>query len=287
MKILFLAQHKSPHVGGVERHIDEVLKPLEKRGFKVTVVSSEDINFPKVKHLGLLYIWFWLWKNRNLINDNELIHCHDVFIWYLPFRFIYPNKKVVTTFHGLEWDSPLRKISIWQKRLASRLSTNTIGVGRFLEKYLGIKFDLLIYGATTVIHSTVVKKRMSIIYVGRLEENTGLGKFLGWLDKNNKYKVEFCGDGRMRSECEKYGNVYGFTDPIHFLKKAEYCVPGGYLAALEALSYKCKLKLFWNNKIKEDYWKMSPFVKKNVKVWVQSQTWDKLADEYINLYNSI
>ena len=87
--------------------------------------------------------------------------------------------------------------------------------------------------------------------------------------------------------CEKYGKVYGFTNPDTFTKKAKYCVPGGYLAALEALNAGCELKLFWNNKIKEDYWKMSPFVKKEAKVWARKQTWNKLANEYLNLYNSI
>ncbi len=112
-------------------------------------------------------------------------------------------------------------------------------------------------------------------------------KFLDWLKKNPKYKVDFCGDGNLRSECEKYGTVYGFTDPVPFLKKAEYCVPGGYLAALEGLSYNCELKLFWSNKIKEDYWKMSPFYKfkgKALTDWARKQTWEKLANEYLALY---
>ena len=60
------------------------------------------------------------------------------------------------------------------------------------------------------------------------------------------------------------------------------------MAALEALSYGCKLKLFWNNKVKEDYWKMSPFYQlkgEKLKSWAKKQTWDKLADEYLDLYN--
>lgn len=124
-----------------------------------------------------------------------------------------------------------------------------------------------------------------IVFVGRLEKDTGILEFLDWLEKNSKYKIEFCGDGPLRKECEKYGLVHGFTDPAPYYKKAEYCIPGGYLAALEGLTYGCKLKLFWNNKIKEDYWKMSPFVRKDVKTWAKHQTWDKLANEYLDLYN--
>lgn len=129
-----------------------------------------------------------------------------------------------------------------------------------------------------------------IIFVGRLAGDTGIRNFLMWCEKNKKYKVDFCGDGPLRSECEKYGTVHGFTDPISFLKKAKYCVPGGYLAALEGLGYGCELKLFWNNKLKEDYWKMSPFYKlkgKALRDWAKEQTWEKVANEYLDMYNNI
>lgn len=289
MKILFLTRRICPDVGGVEKHVHEVIRILESRDHKVKVISERDINYPHLKIFGLLYIWLWLFRNRNLILNSDIIHIHDVFVWYLPFRFLYSDKKVITTIHGLEWDDPLSRVGVWQKKLARKLSTKTIGVGDFLEKYLGNKFDLIIYGGVLIQQKNFSNKKDSLLYIGRLEENTGLLKLLSWLKVNSVYKVDFCGDGELRNQCEKYGKVHGFVDPTPFLKKAEYCVPGGYLAALEGLSYKCKLKLFWNNKIKEDYWKMSPFWKlkgKELEKWAREQTWEKLADEYLALYNS-
>jgi glycosyltransferase involved in cell wall biosynthesis len=286
MKILFITRLYYPHIGGVEKHVKEISKVLERKGHIVTVVSEHNIKSPHIKLFGLIFIWVWLFKNRKLIEKTDIVHCHDVFIWYLPFRFLYPKKPVFTTIHGLEWDNPLNKLSIWQKRLIAKLSTGVIGVGKFLEKYLKIKFDLITYGAVTMIHINIVKKNNTFVYVGRLEKNTGLLKFLEWL-KNYHYIADFCGDGDLRKECEKYGTVHGFTDPTPYLRKAEFCVPGGYLAALEGLSYGCKLKLFWNNNVKADYWKMSPFLRKDVKAWAKSQTWNKLADEYLYLYNHI
>ncbi len=290
MKILFLTHFYYPHIGGVEKHVYEVRKYLERKGNSVKVVSEADIKYPKMKFIGLIYIWIWLFRNRNIVQKADIVHVHDVFIWYLPFRFLYPYKKVIATIHGLEWDTPLSKASIWQKKLTFRLSAKTIGVGNFLEKYLGIKFDRIIYGASSTQRGRLLKNNNSFVYVGRLEKNTGLLKFLSWLKANQKSKVDFCGDGELRNQCEKYGKVHGFCDPIPFLKKAEYCVPGGYLAALEGLSYKCKLKLFWNNKVKEDYWKMSPFWKlkgNKLEKWAKEQTWEKLANEYLTLYNNI
>jgi glycosyltransferase involved in cell wall biosynthesis len=288
MNTLFLTRIANPHVGGVERHIHEVKKILE-RGGNVKVISEADIKYPKVIFFGLVYIWFWFFRNRKLIQKTDIVHIHDVFVWYLPFRFLYPNKRTVTTVHGLEFDNPTTVSSLIQKKLAVRLSDKSVGVGHFLEKYIGVKFNLISYGAAHFTNKKYKKIKNTVLYVGRLEENTGILSFLKWLDKNPKYKVEFCGDGPLRSECEKYGKVHGFCNPDQYYKKAEIAVPGGYLAALEALSFNCKLKLFWNNKIKEDYWKMSPFYKlkgDELKKWAKKQTWEKLANEYLDLYNS-
>jgi glycosyltransferase involved in cell wall biosynthesis len=164
MNVLFLSHYYWPHIGGVEKHAERVASSMQRMGNKVTVLTekyeynlrTEELKnkvkiirfeYPQIKYLGLLYIWFWLWKNRHLIKQSDIVHCHDVFIWYLPFRFLYPKKPVYTTIHGLEWDDPLSFKSIWQKRLAVKLSTGAIGVGKFLEKYLKVKFDKMIYGA--------------------------------------------------------------------------------------------------------------------------------------------
>lgn len=290
MKIICITHRAYPKFGGVENHVYKISKALEINGYKVKVVSEVNIRFPHIKFIGLIYIWTWLCKNRKLVNHYDIVHCHDVFIWYLPFRFLYPNKKVVTTFHGFEWDNPFRKISLFQKRLAFKLSKRSVGIGHFLEKHLNVKFDIVSYGAANIHNYKNQKDGNRIVYVGRLEENTGLLKFLKWLDNNPGFKVDFCGDGNLRSECEKYGEVHGFTDPNPFYKTCKTVVPGGYLAALEALNSGCDIKLFWNNKLKEDYWKMSPFYKlkgDKLKKWARAQTWEKLANEYINLYNSI
>ena len=257
--------------------------------------SEETINRTKIirfsylhtRFLGLVSIWFWLLKNRKLIIQAEIIHCHDVFIWYLPFRFLYPNKRVYTTFHGWEeiWPIPIKNVLL--KKLAQKLSTRTIAVGKYIEKYYGIKANKITYGAANKVIAKSKKKKNRIVYVGRLEKNTGLLNFLEWLKANKKFIVDFCGDGNLRKECEKYGTVHGFANPTQFYRVSEYCVPGGYLSALEALSFNCKLKLFWDNKVKEDYWKLSPFVKKDANTWVKGQTWNKLTDEYLDLYNGI
>jgi hypothetical protein len=85
-------------------------------------------------------------------------------------------------------------------------------------------------------------------------------------------------------QCKEYGNVHGFVNPEPYLSKAQTCIPAGYLAALEALSFGCRLKLFWADKVKEEYWESSPFMRKNLQSWAKIQTWDNLTKEYLNLW---
>lgn len=118
-----------------------------------------------------------------------------------------------------------------------------------------------------------------IVFVGRLEADTGLSEFLKWLMSNHyPLIVDFVGDGSLREECKKYGMVHGFTDPKPFLKRAKNCVPGGYLSYIEAKQMGCKIMTFHNNPLKKDYWVEIEKVNK-------FPTWDQVADEYISLYN--
>jgi glycosyltransferase involved in cell wall biosynthesis len=121
------------------------------------------------------------------------------------------------------------------------------------------------------------KIKNSIVFVGRLEKDTGVLLFLDYLKKNKDYKVDFVGDGPLKKLCRKYGKVWGFMDPIPFLKKAGICVPGGYLSYIEAKKYKCKILTFADNPLKEDYWKDIKKVKK-------ISSWNEITDIYLHLW---
>ncbi len=305
MNIVFLSHYFYPHIGGVEKHTMEVAKEFKRKGNNVSILTEkynkylmdEEVwngikifrfEYPHIKYLGLIFIWFSIFRKIKLIIKSDIIHIHDIFIWYLPFKFLV-NKPLVTTFHGWEGKWPLPSFNILIKKLANKYSDKTIAIGRYVEKYYQIKTNMITYGGTK--NSGIIKlkkNKNNIVFLGRLEQDTGVVQFLNWIKKsNNKYVVNFCGDGPYKKECAKYGTVRGFINPEKFLSVAHYCVPGGYLAALEALAANCELKLFWGNKLKEDYWKMSPFVEKDVKLWAKSQTWEKLANEYLDLYNNI
>lgn len=279
MKMLFLTHYAWPHVGGVEKHIENIADEIQQKGYEVKIISEKDIRYPHIKFLGLIYIWFWLFKNRNLIKKVDIVHIHDVFIWYLPFKFLYPKKVVYTTFHGGQgkWPIPLKdKLLV---KIAAKLSDGTICVGGFIPKYFGIKADYVIYGGVDNIIKSKNQKEKLIIFLGRLEKETGVYEFIEKIKKYDNYRIKFVGDGSLRSICEKYGMVHGFCDPTPFLEKASICFAGGYLSALEALEYGCELWTDAKTPIKSDYWKTFPY-KKGDKL----PTWESVAKIYESLY---
>jgi len=243
MNILFISKYYWPHVGGVERHVREISLNLRKKGhkvYKVTIISEEDIKYPHIKYFGLLYIWFWLLKNRDLIKESDIVHCHDGFIWYLPFRFLYPKKKVYTTFHGYE-EYPLRKISILLRKLSAKLSWGNICIGKFIEKWYGIKSDYISYGAvdTSKFKPRDIEPKYDAVFVGRNDKQTGINQYL-----KVKKKILIVSDK---------------PDPENYYPLGKFTFASRYLSILEAFACKRPVIALYDNSLKKDYLAMTPF----------------------------
>ncbi|OGM32976.1 hypothetical protein A3D01_05630 [Candidatus Woesebacteria bacterium RIFCSPHIGHO2_02_FULL_39_13] len=335
MKILFLSPYFYPHIGGVEKHAYILASSLMKKGHSVVIItkkhnnklkSYEEVdalkiyrfNQPKVKYLGLIYTWFWLLLHFNLIYKSDIIHCHDIFVWYLPFRLLLPNKPVFTTFHGWEGIYPIPLKNIIYKKIAAKLSKGTLAIGKYVEKYYKIKVNKISYGAVSTPKVPGSKVRNEIVYVGRLDSDTGLLIFLTVLDllkkiKDISFSVNFCGDGELKTQCAKYGRVHGFVDPAPYLSKARFCFASGYLSILEAMANKCIILTGYDNDLKKDYYLDTPFSKWinssnnpeilakkiirfyfNTKLtqnaiesgynWIKGQTWETLLNDYLSLW---
>ncbi len=294
MKILFISKYKWPRVGGVEKHIEAISHKLyalryKTKTIKTKIISGEDIKQPHIKIIGLFYIWFWFLKNYRLILNSDIIHIHDVFIWYLPFRFLFFWKKVYITFHGWEGKFPIPYWNILNKKLAYYLTSGNICVGKYIEKYYGIKSDFVIYGGVEktqklqeLKNQNKQKKENTIVWLGRLEKDTGLLEFLSWSSRlvygYRGYRIIFVGDGNLRKECQKYGKVIKkVKDPEKYLISSEYCAPSGYLSYLEAKNMGCKIMTFAHNKLKEDYWK-------EIKRMKTVPGWDDVLKVYLKLW---
>jgi glycosyltransferase involved in cell wall biosynthesis len=279
MRILMITRLYSPHIGGVERHVQHLTDELLRRKSSVTIITEKytdktyekttkehlniiRFNYPKIKFIGIFFIWLNLAKNIKHFLEADLIHIHDVFIWYLPFRVLLFFKPVFTTFHGWEGNYPIPKISIVQKKIANYLSKGTISVGDYIGNFFQIKPTLVIYGGVNQVKNSS-RFKDKILYLGRLDKDTGILDFLNFLDKNSpiKEKIIFVGDGKYKEECLKYGRVTGFINPKRLLNKARIVVTSGYLSILECFNSKVKVYVCPDNNLKKDYYKLSPFSK--------------------------
>lgn len=270
MKALIITESYLPKIGGVEKHIAGIKPYLEKAGFELKIFDKSAIfknRFLK-KFFGLLEIWWALFKKIKWISEADVIFIHDVFIYYLPFKFIFPRKKIITTFHGWERIYPIPLKNILYKQIAQKFSHKTISIGAYINKYYHLqnKNNYLSYGAVnlpTIKIDPKTKKKNSFLFVGRLEKDTGLAIFLEFLniliEKKIIFSVKFCGDGPMKKNCLQYGEVLGFVDIGKFLAKTEFCFAGGYLSILEAMAYQNIVLSAFDNELKKNYLLDSPF----------------------------
>ena len=147
-----------PHVGGVEKHVEKICDILSKNHQIVIVCEKHDPKLPdfekkrgveiyRIGETGKFGIWKWWFQHLNLLRDADIIHIHDVFFWFLPFRLPFWFKKVFMTFHGYEGsDAPKWKQIFWHK-LAAWLTKGNICIGDFHKKWYGVKPDFVSYGA--------------------------------------------------------------------------------------------------------------------------------------------
>ncbi len=351
MKVLFLARRFYPEIGGVERHVLEIGKILAENGYRVTVISEnfekthsldKHSNSSSAKATGKVFgiasvkieagkdnrwkkfrIWKELWGKRELIKEADIVHCHDVFFWYLLFRFLYPRKKIFTTFHGYEGNNIPGRKAIYMHKLAEKLSNGNICVGDFLKKWYGTKPAFVTYGAVDLNEFKGEKSKNEAVFVGRLEEETGILEYLKALsilrNKGKDLKLTVLGEGSLENAAKKYVkendlNVEfkGFINNVEkYINSANYVFVSRYLGILEAMAAKKLVIAEYNNAIKRDYLQMAPFAKdiiiakngeeiaeKLIKVlnknseleindaynWVKNQTWENLVNVYLKLW---
>lgn len=269
-------------------------------------------------------IWHLLFKYRKLIKHSDIVHCHDVFIWYLPFRFLFPHKKVYTTFHGYE-SYPVMRKAIFIRKVSEILSYGNICVGDFISKWYGTSPSAVIYGGVNVnkfkIYSPMLKvKKESSVFIGRLDAQTGIDMYCDAVriikKKVPEFKFLVIGDGKKRGAAEEVGIVLGFKkNPEQYFTSYRFAFVSRYLSILEALAAKRLVFAVYDNDIKKDYLLLSPFSKYIVIVntpeqlaekvlyflshpeeekktieqgyeFVKKQTWSTVVKIYVNLWKS-
>lgn len=317
-KVLFITRLFFPSIGGVENHVLNLSKELTKKNYSIHVLTTKynkelkdmdyfdkilirRIKIPNIKYLGLLYLWIWVIQNIKYFKLFDVIHCHDVILWLFPLKIINPKIKIYLTFHGYE-SFPISHSSKFLHKLSEYLSDGIITVGKYVQKWYKTRTDMITYGAVDI---NLFKKQPSLIknkylFLGALNNINSVTKYLNSGVKN---KIVFVGDGEERKLCSRYGQITGFiTDPYKYILKSEIIFAGGYLSILEAIAMDKPVYAIYDNPLKKDYLMMTPFAKhirigkrfdkyitykypKELKEWIKKQTWEKMAQDYIKLWN--
>ncbi len=300
MTIVFFTRYFYPHVGGVEKHCLELGKRLVRDGNKLIVITSDlslnnnnknrisktiqtrEINGIKIYYLNTgeinkfekVRVWKEVNKVKNILEKADIIHCHDIFYWYFPFRFLYPNKKVFVTFHGYEGNNIPGIKAIFMHKMAEKFTDGNICIGDFFKKWYKTKPTYISYGAAEVKN---IDKNISFgkkaMFIGRLEKEIGIFEYLEALKLLKKKKIEIdldvYGNGSFIKEAKKYvieNNLKvkfkGFVRNIEkYINNYDFVFVSRYLGILEALAFKKYIFAVYNNEIKKDYLKMAPFSK--------------------------
>lgn len=332
--ILFLVRLYHPHIGGVEKHVSEITNVLSKKGYDVTIVTEQyDKALPlnekvgnanifrvpigKSEFLKKFYIWKWVLTHYNLFVHTEIIHTHDVFYWILPVRPFLLSKKIYTTFHGYE-DYPVKMRRKMLRKISELLSNGSICVGDFMKKWYWSKPNIVIYGGVRGNTTTYVPNRLSAVFFGRLDDQTGISEYIeaykAIKKKYPNFKLTVVGEGKFKYKIPKEVKVVPFvTDVDNFIIENRFIFVSRYLSMLEALLYEREVIAVYDNPIKKDYLQQSPFKKyvsiarngheiadfvidsiknteanrykiKSGKVWAKSNSWEKVVATYQSLW---
>lgn len=332
MTILFLTRRFSPDIGGVEKHVLEIGKRLVQDGHKLYVFTQsqgKERELEKIRIIRIpqtpkgasekIHIWKWLFTNRNLIKEADVVHAHDVYFWYFPFRFLFLFKKSFVTFHGYE-SYPIKKKAIIVRKLSELLANGNIVVGDFINKWYYTKPNFVIYGGVDLPKNyTKPVNKNSAVFIGRLDYHTGILEYSKTVDLIKKMIPNFefvvLGDGEYRRKLQKYKPLGFKKDPVDYINLYNFAFVSRYLSILESLASKRLVLALYDNPIKEDYLKMAPFAEfiiiektpedlskkviyylKNEKEteglinsgyeWVKKQTWENVVNVYLRLWKN-
>jgi glycosyltransferase involved in cell wall biosynthesis len=334
VRVLFLCHYYSPHVGGVEKHVAEISRILSSR-HKITIVTEQqEDNLPLVETIsgGIQLVripqadcrsmssrWRWWGQHLNLLLTADVVHIHDVFFWLLPWRLIFWWKKWFITFHGYEGSqAPNWKQRLWHQ-LAGRLTNGSLAIGAWHERWYGMRTTAISYGAVVADQPNKTAAEPRAVYIGRLSADTGIMTYLealAWLQKIHRFRLslDVYGDGPDREMCEKYAKQHQLPVNWHGwqplasreLSTALIAFVSRYLAILESLAAGVPVIAHYNNNIKRDYLRLTPFspwisighsaqeiglailraekLPSEAQSWARQQSWNKLSKVYEALW---
>ena len=313
MNIVMLTEYFHPHIGGVEKHVRNLSGELALRGHSVTILTRRyDPALEKEERIGDLRVlrfherpslpfmkgslWPALLSEVNLLKQADVIHVHDHTIFLkgmLPFRLLFPWKPFYVTFHGHEGRFPLARRQIVERRLVERLARGNICVGHYLDKWYGTRSSTVTYGAVSEPSDIPAPEERSIVFLGRLEPDTGIMTFLQAFSliqeaSQDPFRLYVCGEGSLMGKVRAFASekapgieVLGRVDnPASWIARGRFVFASGYLSMLEAMISRRLVFAVYDNPLKQDYWMMMPQARDRMEI---AHTPEGLAESFCAL----
>lgn len=315
-QVLMIAERLAPAMGGVEQHVAGLAQVLNQRGYHLTFVApTHGPGLPTQESLPdgtiwripqttgtrgrYLQAWRWWSQHRVLLQQADIIHCHDVYAllhWLGPLLWLVPHAPVYLTYHGYEMVYPIPRRAWWYRWLSRYLVRDSLAVGHFLSQWFPVRPRFTTYGAVTLPqHPVPQPAEPRALFVGRLAEDTGLDLYLRgiglWQRETGRVlPLTVCGDGRSRPqlvELAREQNVQAdflgwVADPTPHWQMATMAFTSGYLAMLVAMAYGRPVLSVYHSPVKESYLRLIPQsaeiirIASNAKQISQTlQEWDK------------
>ncbi len=311
MKTTFFVRLFYPHIGGVEKHVLKISEHFVSQGHEITIITEqyaadqklyEEYKKIKIYRIPIInssekdkkwLIWKWVQKNQNIFSDSDILHVHDVMYWLYFWKLMHPLKKIYATFHGWEGVYPIPKKNIWQKRFDAFLAKRNICIGDFIPKWYKISTNEISYGAVEELSISKSKNIYDLLFLGRLDKDTGLEECIDlWkkMSKAKKIKFAVLGDGVKKTALPKEVIYLGIVNnPQEIIAKSKVVFCTGYLGILDAFIQKKPIIWSYNNPVKKDYLNMHPMAKhtrdpKTTYNWAKQQTWLNLGQLYEKIW---
>lgn len=272
-KVLFVSTYMLPHLGGVEKHISELAKELELRGWEVhylvsgvsfksgDVIPARVTTVPSAYFLKKKETWRWIDHHKEWIKSFTIVHVHDVAWWFLPMRRKDPTFHFFLTIHGYESKHlPTIKQQVMRK-VSRKLAHRVIEIGSFHQKwYKTSKPDLLSFGAARYRPFPLPEKR-SAVFIGRFDTDTGVKEYLRLAKMlGPDIPVAFYGFGPLEKEVIKATKTHPWItfhgsslDPEETLRHHQIAFVSRYLGMIEAMQVGRLVVAQWDSPIKRSY----------------------------------
>lgn len=284
MEIVFVTPKYVPSVGGVETHVGRVATELQRLGYNVIVLTTQNgdepvnetideleiVRMPKVVIGSKIKTWQWLWQQRHRLVSADVVHVHDVGWWLLPILPLI-QKKLFVTFHGWEGEWPIRWQAKLHRWLLSVAAQKTIHIGDWITQYYWDEPSLVLYGGvdsyTKVTNKTQNtnngRKVIKVVFLGRLVSENAIAEYCKLAkqmqQKNLSFSLTWVGDGPLAKQCKRLGTVTGMVDkPEAYIAKADVVWASSYLSILLARSYGKPVWALWQHQLKRDYLQSLP-----------------------------